>query len=120
MMISFFISSTFKDMQYERDILHTKVFPELNDIGKKYGQSVSFCDLRWGINTLEMSEKESTQKILKVCLNEIDKCHPYMIVILGDRYGWIPDDNSIKQAISERPFYSPQNQDISITELEVV
>lgn len=119
MMISFFISSTFKDMQYERDILHTKVFPELNDIGKKYGQSVSFCDLRWGINTLEMSEKESTQKILKVCLNEIDKCHPYMIVILGDRYGWIPDDNSIKQAISERPFYSPQNQDISITELEI-
>ena len=79
-----------------------------------------FATYVWGINTLEMSEKESTQKILeKLCLNEIDKCHPYMIVILGDRYGWIPDDNSIKQAISERPFYSPQNQDISITELEI-
>ena len=119
MMTPFFVSSTFKDMQYERDMLHTIVFPELNEIGREYGHSVSICDLRWGINTLEMSEKEGTQKILKVCLDEIDRCHPYMIVILGDRYGWIPNDNSIDEAISERPSYVPQDKDISITELEI-
>lgn len=119
MMTPFFVSSTFKDMQYERDILHTTVFPELNEIGREYGHSVSSCDLRWGINTLEMSEKEGTQKILKVCLDEIDRCHPYMIVILGDRYGWIPNDNSIDEAISERPSYVLQDKDISVTELEI-
>lgn len=30
MMKTFFVSSTFKDMQFERDILHKYVIPEIN------------------------------------------------------------------------------------------
>ena len=87
-----FVSSTFKDMNYERDILQERVMPELNEIARQYGESVSVCDLRWGVNTEEMESEEGSKKVLSVCLDEIDSCRPYMIVILGERYGWIPSE----------------------------
>lgn len=44
--ISFFVSSTFKDMQGERDALHRVVIPELREFARGYGRSVDFIDLR--------------------------------------------------------------------------
>ena len=35
-----FISSTFKDMQAERDILHERVFPRLRTLFKSIGEDV--------------------------------------------------------------------------------
>ena len=35
-----FISSTFRDMQAERDAIHTTVVPELRRIAQKYGEDV--------------------------------------------------------------------------------
>ena len=61
-----FVSSTFKDMQYERDMLHTHVIPLLDDRLSKYGESSRFGDLRWGVNTTELSEEESSKKVLQV------------------------------------------------------
>ncbi len=78
-------------MQFERDILHEKVLPALNAEAVSYGEFLSLCDLRWGVNTRNLSEEERTDKVLSVCFEEIDRCHPYMIVLLGTRYGWIPD-----------------------------
>ena len=46
-----FISSTFRDMQVERDVIHTIVIPKLRLIAQKYGEDVEVCDLRWGVNT---------------------------------------------------------------------
>ena len=36
-MKTIFISSTFKDMHYERDLMHEKVLPELNAYAAQYG-----------------------------------------------------------------------------------
>ena len=52
-MKSIFVSSTFRDMQAERDVLKSKVQPMLNDIARQYGESISFSDLRWGVDTSE-------------------------------------------------------------------
>ena len=93
-----FVSSTFKDMQFERDMLHTHVIPLLDSKLTRYGESVRFGDLRWGVNTTEYSEEESSKKVLKVCLDQIDDCKPYMIVFIGERYGWIPSQDLIKNA----------------------
>lgn len=41
-----FVSSTFQDMQYERDAIRDLVMPRLNKEAHEYGQSVSVCDLR--------------------------------------------------------------------------
>ncbi len=47
-MKSMFVSSTFKDMQAERDILTHNVIPELNVYAKQFGENIKFVDLRWG------------------------------------------------------------------------
>ena len=43
-MIKIFVSSTFKDMDYERDILHDEIVPELNEYASQYG-AVSYTHL---------------------------------------------------------------------------
>ena len=85
-----FVSSTFKDMQFERDELNIRLTPRINEFLLKYGENVCFSDLRWGVNTSELENEESSKKVLKVCLDEIDNAKPYMIVFIGERYGWIP------------------------------
>ena len=95
-MKSVFISSTFKDMQSERDWLHEIVFPKLRKIMQEYGEDIQELDLRWGVDTSDMSEEESGHQVLKVCIDAIDRCHPYIIVLLGERYGWIPDFNIVQ------------------------
>ena len=74
-----FVSSTFKDMHAERDMLNSDVFPEVAEFIRDYGEELSFVDLRWGINTQTLKEDESAHKILTVCLDEIDYSKPYLI-----------------------------------------
>ena len=117
-MQSFFVSSTFKDMQVERDALHRTVMPRLREQAAKNGDNIQFVDLRWGISTADLDNKDSTSKILSVCLQEVQNCKPYMIVLLGERYGWIPPADQIREAGSLVNF-SLEDPDISVTELEI-
>ena len=117
-MQSFFVSSTFKDMQGERDALHRTVMPRLREQAVKNGENIQFVDLRWGISTADLDSKDSTSKILSVCLREVQSCKPYMIVLLGQRYGWIPPVEQIRQA-GELVDFDPGDTNISVTELEI-
>ncbi|MCQ2539723.1 MAG: DUF4062 domain-containing protein [Acetatifactor sp.] len=96
-MKTIFVSSTFRDMQNERDAIQNLVAPMVNEVARQYGDSVSFCDLRWGIDTSELESDDSAQKVLNVCLDEIDRCQNPMIVIMGERYGWIPEKGQVAQ-----------------------
>ena len=116
--ISFFVSSTFKDMQGERDALHRNVIPEIREMAESYGRSVDFIDLRWGISTDDLEGDGSSSKILSVCLDEIEECSPYQIVILGERYGWIPSQQLLRQT-AERKKFALEDDQISVTELEI-
>ena len=81
-----FISSTFQDMQEEREILIKKTFPKLKSFAAQRMVSLTPIDLRWGV-----TEKEAKSgKVLELCLNEIERCQPFFIGILGSRYGWSP------------------------------
>ena len=53
-----FVSSTFKDMQAERDALRDYVSARINAEARKHGDEIEFCDLRWGIDTSDMEEEE--------------------------------------------------------------
>lgn len=116
-MKSFFISSTFRDMQAERDIIHRIVFPSLRKKLKKYGEIAEDVDLRWGVDTLNLSEEESGHMVIKVCIDAIDRCVPYLIVLLGERYGWIPEAHVYEKINDKRLNKFPE--DISITEMEI-
>ncbi len=117
-MKGFFISSTFKDMQAERDVLHERVFPRLRQMIKAYGEDVQEVDLRWGVDTVNMSEEESGHAVLTVCIDAIDRCEPYIIVLLGERYGWIPGTQIVK-AVDDTRISDRYEEEMSITELEI-
>ncbi len=112
-----FVSSTFKDMQFERDLLQTYAIPTLNEQLREYGERAYFGDLRWGVNTTDLDSDEGSRKVLKVCLDQIDNCKPYMIVLVGERYGWIPAQELIDEACVLKGI--DRIQDISVTELEI-
>ena len=90
--ISFFISSTFRDMDFERDCLNNIVAPKLQEHYLRYGYSVRFFDLRWGVTANDKEQvEEREKKILRTCFDAIDDCKPFFIALLGHRYGWIPE-----------------------------
>lgn len=82
-----FISSTFRDMHAERDLLVREVFPALRERCRPLGIEVVDVDLRWGITADEALQGRTVQ----VCLEEIRNTQPYFIGLLGERYGWTPD-----------------------------
>ena len=118
-MMRFFVSSTFRDMNLERDAINLLVAPEVNAMAREYGESVGFCDLRWGVDTSELETEEGSRKVLSVCLDEIDRCDPYMIVLLGERYGWIPEEQLIGAAIRDRRDFALEELEKSVTALEI-
>ncbi len=121
-MIEYFISSTFSDMQAERDALHNYVLPEIKRYANEHGEDIGFIDLRWGINADNKNSDENMAKVLSVCLQDIDRCRPQMIILLGDRYGSVPSVETLHNFIkcSAAGFYSETDlQNKSITEIEI-
>ena len=94
--IRVFISSTFRDMMRERDLLVKEVFPELRRKCAKRFVTFTEVDLRWGITEAQANEGQ----VLPLCLAEIERSRPCFIGLLGERYGWIPD--TIRPEVIER------------------
>lgn len=123
--ISVFLSSTFADMQAERDYLKNVVLPKVEDRFNDYGIKLNLVDLRWGIDTSKYSNiEEKEQEILSVCFDEIRLCYPFFIGLIGDRYGWIPPSNRIKEVVKQAPVQNDfskidYNCSKSVTELEI-
>src|SRR6187402_391338 len=88
-----FISSTFHDLQAEREYLVKKVFPEIRQLCRKHGVEFTEIDLRWGLT----EEEAAHGKIIRTCLEEIDRCRPYFIGIIANRYGWSPQFHDIQK-----------------------
>jgi len=86
-----FISSTFNDLQKEREHLVKKIFPELRALCRERGITLTEVDLRWGIT----EEDNLHGRVIRTCLEEVDRCRPYFIGITGDRYGFIPKPEDI-------------------------
>lgn len=112
--IRVFISSTFRDMHEEREELMKRIFPQLRKMCEERGVTWGEVDLRWGIN----DEQKAEGKVLPICLEEIKRCRPYFIGILGERYGWIPE--TIPEDLIEREPWLYENPNSSVTELEIL
>ena len=101
----------------EREALHKRVLPRVNELAKKYGEYVECTDLRWGLDTEHMG------KILEVCLSQIkDPCHYNMIVFLGSYYGTIPDDTDMIKEVWKKTLKTEDELSdyrIGITQLEL-
>jgi telomerase protein component 1 len=78
-----FISSTFRDMHAKRDHLIKVAFPALRESLVRDRIYLDDIDLRCGV-TKEQAEKD---RVLDLCLKQIDGCRSFFIGILGERYG---------------------------------
>jgi len=112
--IRVFISSTFRDMGAERDHLVKFVFPQLRKLCESRGVTWGEVDLRWGVT----DEAAAEGKVLPICLEEINRCNPYFIGLLGERYGWIPQSIS-DDLVAQQPWLK-EHRNKSVTELEIV
>ena len=114
-----FISSTFVDMQAERDYLRTRVFPELEERLRARRCHLEWVDLRVGVATASQRDERTRElHVLKVCLAEVARCRPFVVVLIGDRYGWVPAPERVEAAAAEAGFAA----DIagrSVTDLEI-
>jgi tetratricopeptide (TPR) repeat protein len=110
--IRVFVSSTFRDMQKEREELIKFVFPELRKLCDKRGVTWGEVDLRWGIT----EEETKRGQVLPNCLAEVELC-PFFIGILGERYGWVPD--RIPQELIGQESWLEDYPGCSVTELEI-
>lgn len=86
-----FVSSTFRDLKLERDVLQERVFPELRAYCAERGYTFQAVDLRWGIR----DEAVAGHRTMRICLSEVARCQevtprPNFVVLLGSRYGWRP------------------------------
>jgi len=114
-----FVSSTFRDMQAERDHLRNVVFPRLEEKLRERRIHLEEIDLRQGVETTAVPDEAAREMlVLKVCLDEIKRSRPFLVVLLGDRYGWVPPDDRMAAAAQEAGFQADLKGK-SVTALEV-
>lgn len=123
--IRVFLSSTFKDMEAERNHLLTQVFPALRQICNDRQVAFTEIDLRWGVT----EEASKNGRTVEICLDEIDRCRqypPFFIGFLGERYGWVPTHADLEHYWATRgdsPYAqtirAALDKGISVTELEL-
>ena len=111
--IRVFISSTFRDMQEEREELVKQIFPQLRRLCESRGVTWGEVDLRWGVP----DEAKAEGKVLPLCLQEIKHCRPYFIGLLGERYGWVPEDFS--PDLLQTQSWLAKHRGKSVTALEI-
>jgi len=118
--IKVFVSSTFLDMDIERDALKNIVEPRLNETLKDHSCSIEFIDLRHSVKTnTTLSLLEREKQIFNVCLEEIDNCRPYFMGIIGHRYGWIPAEDGVPCPTIDLPNDFPiKIEELSVTMFE--
>ncbi|VDI34172.1 Hypothetical predicted protein, partial [Mytilus galloprovincialis] len=97
--IRLFVSSTFKDMNNERDYLVKVIFPQLREWCEERKLRLVECDLRWGV-----PKDADTRETLTTCLSELDRCreeniYPYFLSLVSERFGWVPKIEEIPDDI---------------------
>lgn len=97
--IRVFLSSTFADMTAERDEI-VKLFNHLRIVAARRNVMLSLIDLRWGIT----DDAVRNGHAVSICMQEIDNSRPFLIGLIGDRYGWQPtaDELSLYGELLER------------------
>jgi tetratricopeptide (TPR) repeat protein len=106
-------------MHAERGYLQDQVFPELSERLRARSYHLEAIDLRWGVETVSVDEERAKALlVLKVCLAEIERSRPFLIALIGDRYGWVPTTERVHAAAAEAGF-AGDTTGKSITALEI-
>jgi tetratricopeptide (TPR) repeat protein len=117
-----FLSSTFRDMHAERDYLREHGFARVAEKLRERCHYLSIIDLRQGVENVSDADGAKRElQVLKVCLDEIERSKPFLVAMLGDRYGWVPPAERMVAAARDAGL--PDSVEVagrSITELEIL
>ncbi|KAL6103821.1 tep1 [Pungitius sinensis] len=106
-----FVSSTFRDMHAERDVLVRGVFPELRRRAASRCLHLQEVELRWGLT------EEESGRAAELCLSEV--CRSQMLVgILGERYGLVPPRPLLPE-LPQHSWLASAPAGLSVTEMEI-
>jgi tetratricopeptide (TPR) repeat protein len=106
-------------MHAERDYLSAHVFPRLEERLRQRRHQLEPIDLRLGIETVDEETQEQRELlVLKVCLEEVQRSRPFLLVLLGDRFGTVLPQERMETAIREIGFQADVRHK-SVTALEI-
>jgi len=117
-----FISSTFLDFGEERRLLQEKVFKRLQAHCAKEGYGFRAVDMRWGVN----DDAQLNQRTAEICLGEVIEAKGYpapnLLILIGDRYGWVPLPFAIArdEFAAVRDWLLAQGQSDAVADLDSV
>ena len=117
-----FVSSTFQDFGEERRLLQERVFPALEAECAKAGFGFRAVDMRWGVN----GDAQLNQRTADICLGEVVEAKGYpspnLLILIGDRYGWVPLPFAIARDEFEamRAWLAAQGQKEAVSDLDRV
>ncbi len=106
-----FLSSTFRDMRGEREVLATETFPALKRKFRARGLEVQEVDLRWGVN-----ENDPT---LDICLAAVRRSN-WFVGLIGQRYGTTLEDAAVVAQLAGDYPSVRNGLGCSLTELEIL
>lgn len=70
--IKIFVSSTFKDMDVERDALRNIVLPRLNEHFAPHKRNIQIIDLRHSVETDSRQTADERERcVFNICMDEI-------------------------------------------------
>jgi hypothetical protein len=89
--VRFFLSSTFDDTFFERNLLLEDVLPYLKECARNRGLEVALSEMRFGIRDKASSDNKTSE----ICMDELQYCQEVSaginyILISGDKYGFRP------------------------------
>eukprot|EP00736_Rhodelphis_marinus_P006577 Rmarinus@m.12089 len=111
-----FVSSTFKDMMKERDVINASVMPRLRSRCHDLSLEIVACDLRWGVPA-----GTSAGETIRTCMGQLKECinengAPFFLHLSGHRHGWVPTPEDIPSDVENCYGWI---QGASITAMEV-
>ncbi len=117
-----FISSSFRDMHGEREVLIKHVFLRLRQKCQARGVELTEIDLRWGLTE---EQTQNMTDVVRVCLEEIDLCKgnpPFFLSLLGEQYGTVVETAQFEVLHKHKPDFEwlKNSPAASVTELEII
>jgi hypothetical protein len=95
-----FVSSTFRDTEFERDILHRKILPDLQKKAQQHEIQVVFYDMRFGVkdeNTKDHMTWIPCEEAIRQCFEGSDGL--FFLSLQADRYGYRPLPKYLDQEV---------------------
>src|SRR5688572_4682828 len=99
--IRVFVSSTFRNLNDEREELVKITFPRIEKLCADRDVTFAGIDLRSGIPEKLIADGD----LLPICLAEIDRCRPFFIGVLAERYGSISE--ALPATLERYPWLKP-------------